>query len=141
MLSAFNRACSVLTTLWRSCRCLPHRHRRHTRCLSTIGGAGCRLSDGKISYCPGRPEKVLPNSQYHPISANIAQYPIPRYRYRSNPNTVFIYIMDGLCVCVCLSFSSGAFSAARTRPLSVLLASMGHNGVPHASSTNPHPFN
>ena len=77
LLSAFNRACSVPTTLWRSCRCLPHRRRRHTRCLSTIGGAGCRLSDGKISYCLGRPEKVLPNSQYHPISANIAQYPIP----------------------------------------------------------------
>jgi len=74
-LSAFNRACRVPTTLWRSCRCLPRR-RRHTRCLSTIGGAGCRLSDGNI---------VLPRTS----RKRIAQFPISPdiVEYRPIPNT------------------------------------------------------
>ena len=60
------------------------------------------------------------------------------------------HIMHALCVCLCLCvclssplavIPSSAFSAAWTRPLTTLLASVGHNGVPPMPSpTSPTPL-
>jgi len=57
------------------------------------------------------------------------------------------HIMDRCCVSVCLSVClsvislSGAFRPTRTWPLTLLLASMGHDGVTPCPPHQPHPFN
>ena len=57
----------------------------------------------------------------------------------------YIIDVESVCLCVrlsvCVSSPSGVFCAARTRPLTPLLASLGHDGVtPCLPPPNPTPL-
>ena len=50
-----------------------------------VDGADCCV----IGIVLGVTMKNIPQQQYYPISANIAQYPVTQYQYRSNPQYNF----------------------------------------------------